>query len=167
MDIEFSKLDLEERERSFELYKTYMKPVIEDAFGWDEKFQRNGFESNLDPDWFSWILVQSEKGGYLKAGLVCSRFKRRSLHIHLFLVFAEEQRKRIGHSAVQKLKEQAYTEKTNVTLSCFKNNIPALSFYKSLGFVVESEEEYFYRFVFRNKNTAALLKTLYSKFIKN
>ena len=60
LDIEFTRLYSEERGMPFEIYKAYMKPIIDDAFGWDEEFQRNGFESNLDPDWFSWILVEDK-----------------------------------------------------------------------------------------------------------
>ena len=131
---------------SFEIYKGHMKPIIDDAFGWDEEFQRNGFESNLDPDWFSWILVE-DKGKKKKAGLACSRYKRRSLHIHLLVVFAEEQRKGIATSVVRKLKAQATAENTHLTLNCFKNNVPALSLYRNLGFVVNSEDEQFYRFI--------------------
>ena len=151
LDIEFTRLYSEERGMPFEIYKAYMKPIIDDAFGWDEEFQRNGFESNLDPDWFSWVLVE-DKGKTKKAGLTCSRYKRRSLHIHLLVVFAEEQRKGIATSVVKKLKAQAYAENTHLTLNCFKNNVPALNLYRNLGFVINSEDEHFYRFIFKKQS---------------
>ena len=128
-----------------------MKPIIDDGFGWDEEFQRNSFGSNLDSDWFNWVLVGDKKGATNKVGLVCSRFKRRSLHIHLLIIFAEEQKKGIGSATVNKFKAQAYAENTNLTLNCFKHNVPALNLYRNMGFVVNSEEEYFYRFICRNE----------------
>jgi len=146
MNIVFSKISPEERNASFDVFKKYLKPVIDDAFGWDEEFQSNGFKTHLKPDWFSWILVED-----VKAGLVCSRSKQSSIHIHLLVVFLEYQRNGIASSVVNKLKSDAAAENTDLTLNCFKNNIAAVSLYKKLGFVVMSEEEHFYRFILRIK----------------
>ena len=131
MEIVFSKLSKEERETSFQLFKTYMKPVIDGAFGWDEEFQRNGFESHLHAEWFSWVLISKER-----MGIVFKRWKDSSLHIHLLVTFTSAQRTGIATSVMLKLKAEAAEQNKDLTLSCFKNNDPALRLYKSLGFVV-------------------------------
>ncbi|MEZ8295491.1 GNAT family N-acetyltransferase [Vibrio splendidus] len=144
MKIEFLKLKKDELSEAFEIFKAYMKPVIDGAFGWDEGFQKNGFESRLKLDWFSWILVDGEK-----VGLVCNRLKQNSIHIHLLVIFTEAQRRGLASSVTQKLNNEANERQLNLTLSCFKNNEVALQLYKRLGFVIISEDEHFYDLVNR------------------
>lgn len=40
MEVVLSRLETVELDSAFEVFKAYMKPVIEDAFGWDENFQK-------------------------------------------------------------------------------------------------------------------------------
>ena len=148
MEIVLSRLEVEDRDASFEIFKTYLKPFIDDAFAWDEEFQRNGFESHLHAEWFSWVLTSKEK-----MGLVCKRWKDSSLHIHLLVTFTSAQRTGIATSVMLKLKAEAAEQNKDLTLSCFKNNDPALRLYKSLGFVVASEDEYFYEFTSKREPT--------------
>jgi len=142
MEIFFSKLEKQERETAFEIFQKYMKPVIDDAFGWNDEFQRNGFESHLKQEWFSWVLVNDKK-----SGVVCSCLKENSIHIHLLIIFTEAQRKGIATSVTRLLKTEASDIGKDLTLSCFKNNEPALNLYKKLGFIVKSESEYSYDFI--------------------
>lgn len=48
--IPFYKSDLE---KAFDLYKSALHQVIDKAFGWDEKFQRNRFETHYSLEWFN------------------------------------------------------------------------------------------------------------------
>ena len=118
-----------------------MKPVIDSAFGWDEEFQSNGFHSHLQPEWFFWVHMHSEK-----VGVICKRRRENSVHIHLLIVFSKEQRKGIATAVTQKVINSAVKRNLDVTLSCFKNNKPALNLYTSLGFKVKSDDEYFFDF---------------------
>ncbi|WP_114724825.1 GNAT family N-acetyltransferase [Vibrio cholerae] len=142
MEVILSKFEKHEHSSAFRDFKLYMKPIVDSAIGWDEDIQRTSFESRLQPEWFSWILCNGEKVGY-----VCSRFKPSSLHIHLLIIFAHEQRKGFASSVIKKLKAQANSQQLDLTLSCFKNNVPAASMYKRLEFVIDSEDEHFYNFI--------------------
>jgi ribosomal protein S18 acetylase RimI-like enzyme len=148
MKIVHSKIDKGELGSVFDFFKTYMKPVIDDAFGWDEEFQRKEFESHYESEWFSWVFCGEEK-----VGLVCSRFKENSLHIHLIIIFSQVQRRGIASSVVCKFRAEAHAEQLDITLSCFKNNTPAVSLYEKLGFVVLTQDEYFYDFISSAKST--------------
>ncbi|EPJ43593.1 MAG: acetyltransferase, gnat family [Osedax symbiont Rs1] len=142
MKIALSRLKAVELESAFEIFKTYMKPIIEDAFGWDDIFQKNGFQGRLEPEWFSWILFNEEK-----VGLLCSRLKEDSLHIHLLIIFTQVQKQGLATLVTNKLRTEAHNQQLPLTLSCFKNNQPALNLYKKLGYTVNSEDEFFYEFI--------------------
>ncbi len=144
MKIEFLKLKKDEFSVTFEIFKAYMKPVIDEAFGWDEEFQKNSFESRLKLEWFSWILVGGDK-----VGLVCNRLKQNSIHIHFLVIFTEAQRRGLASSVTRKLSDKAKKKQLNLTLSCFKNNKSAVLLYKRLGFVINSEDDHFYDFINR------------------
>jgi len=141
MDVIFSKLGAEERTAAFSAFKKYMKPVVDRAFGWDEEFQRSGFHSHLKAEWFYWIYIRDEK-----VGILCKRQKENSIHIHLLIIFTEAQRKGIATAVTQALISNAGEQKVALTLSCFKNNKPALNLYKKLGFSIKSQDEHFYDF---------------------
>ena len=131
-----------EYELAFEIYERYMKQVIGEAFGWEDGFQRDGFNANLRPEWFSWVISSGEK-----VGLVCGRLKDTSLHIHLLIVFEKFQRQGYAASIASALHVKASKQGLDLTLSCLKNNNPAMSLYTGLGFVASSEDEYFYNLI--------------------
>ncbi len=123
-----------------------MQQIIESAIGWDEVFQRDNFLDHLQPQWFYWILLNNER-----AGLACYRHKPTSLHIHLLIVFESAQRKGVASLTIQELLHQAHSVKKPLTLSCFKNNLPAINLYGKLDFEAISQDEHFYSF---RKNTS-------------
>ncbi len=141
MEIVFSKFKKHEYSSAFDDFKLYMKPIVDSAIGWDEDFQRTSFESRLKPEWFSWILYNDEKVGY-----VCSRLKSSSVHIHLLIIYMDKQRKGFASTVLKKLKQQANSQQLDLTLSCFKKNESAACMYKSLEFAIDSEDELFYNF---------------------
>ncbi|EJG1707960.1 GNAT family N-acetyltransferase [Vibrio parahaemolyticus] len=148
MEIILSKFKKHEHSSAFDDFKLYMKPIVESAVGWDESFQRTSFESKLEPEWFSWIICNGEKVGY-----VCSRLKSSSIHIHLLIIYTDSQRKGFGSTVIQKLKQQANLQQLDLTLSCFKSNEPAARMYKRLEFVTDSEDEFFYNFISAAEST--------------
>lgn len=148
MNIEFSKLEEQEIFPLFVIFKTYMKPIIENAIGWNEQFQRESFTARLQPEWFNWILCNGEK-----VGLICKRRKESSLHLHLLIIFSNVQRSGIGSLVVEQLKVDAQNQQLDLTLSCFKNNEPAVMLYRQQGFVVSTEDEHFYDFIISSAST--------------
>ncbi|WP_165311475.1 GNAT family N-acetyltransferase [Vibrio ziniensis] len=142
MDIILSQFKPHEHLPAFSEFKRYMKPIVDSAIGWDEDFQRSSFESRLQPEWFRWILSNGEKVGY-----VCSRIKSSSLHIHLLIIFEHQHRKGFASSVIKAIKSEANSQRLDLTLSCFKNNLPAANLYKQLKFEISSEDEHFYNFI--------------------
>jgi ribosomal protein S18 acetylase RimI-like enzyme len=114
-----------------------MHDVIDETFGWDESFQKKGFYENYSLDWLSWVYRNNHK-----VGLICARKASESLHLHLLIVF--EQYQRTGIAAVI-LSDLIGKERT-VTLSSFKNNLPAIRLYQKMGFQCISEDEHFYSY---------------------
>lgn len=102
------------------------------------KFSKNGFETRLKPEWFSWILSNKEK-----VGLLCNRLKEDSLHIYLLIIFTPAQKQGLATLVTNRLKTEAHNKQLSLTLSCFKNNKPALSLYRKLGYIVSSEDDFF------------------------
>lgn len=131
----------EELPQTFDLFKQYMKPVIENSLGWDEGFQNSGFKSRLLPEWFYWVEINKER-----VGLVCFKTLERTIHIHLLIIFAPHQGNGYGELVTNHIRHRASEENKSLTLSCFKNNEPAVSLYKKLKFRVKSEDNYFFHF---------------------
>jgi ribosomal protein S18 acetylase RimI-like enzyme len=160
MDLEFTKVQESDFESTFEVFKNHMKSVIESAFGWDEQFQESGFKSRLRLEWFHWITQKKSR-----VGLVCYKTSQESVHIHLLVIFAEAQRQGLGSAVSKHIAGIAHSHNLPLTLRCFKNNEPALSLYRKLGFSVASEDEHFYDFI--SKVTSATRKKAISSAVKS
>ena len=78
--------------------------------------------------------------------LVCLRTNEENIHLHLLIIFSQTQRQGLGSLVMQKLRNDVHKQNLALTLSCFKQNKPALCLYRKLGFRVESEDENFYDF---------------------
>jgi ribosomal protein S18 acetylase RimI-like enzyme len=128
--------DLDE---AFIHYKSALKPIIEDAFGWIEDFQNKRFHSKYDPRWFYWIEANSQHIGY-----VCFFETTSELHVSLLIIFEAFRNQSYGRNIMGILQQQAIQKSIKVTLSSFKNNTGAVRFYKNLGYDIVSEDTYFY-----------------------
>jgi len=122
---------------AYEFFRLYMKHVISEAIGWDETFQKKGFYENYPPQWLFWVH-RSES----KVGLICLKETPEKQHLHLLIVFEQYQRTGIATLILSDLigREGA------VTLSTFKNNLPAIRLYQQMNFQRVSEDEHFYCF---------------------
>jgi len=136
-EIVYKPLDETEFEAAFDFFKFYMHGVIDETFGWDDAFQKKGFYDNYSLDWLFWVYRNNHK-----VGLVCARKASKSLHLHLLIVFEEYQRTGVATLILSDLmgKENA------MTLSSFKNNLPAISLYQKMGFERANEDEHFYSY---------------------
>lgn len=119
-------------------YKAALMPTIEEAFGWDEEFQKDRFRTKYEPSWFFWIEANSQRVGY-----VCFFENSSELHVSLLIIFDEFRNKKYGSNIMEALQQRALNKSLKVTLSSFKNNTRAISFYKTMGYDIVAEDEYF------------------------
>lgn len=135
----FFKMPESDLNEAFLLYKSALKPIIENAFGWDEEFQKKRFHTKYEPNWFYWIEVNSQRIGY-----VCFFETKLELHISLLIIFDAFRNKTFGRNIMDTLQQRAFQESLKVTLSSFKNNSGAVRFYRNLGYEIVAEDSYFY-----------------------
>ena len=148
MKLYFKDVSNKERHQTFEVFKKYMKPVVEKAIGWDEDFQANGFRNCLPPECFFWIEVADKR-----VGLVCFKTLDSAIYIHLLIIFENHQGHGYGSLVTEHFKSRAFNNNTSLRFSCFKNNEPALRLYRKLKFKIVSEDKHFFNFSACNENT--------------
>ena len=139
MDFAIRQGVIADEEWLYKLYSSTMRAYIEQTWGWDEEFQRNGFQANLHPTKFQIVIVNdADVGAYL--------VNEEDSHywLEMLLVSSEMQGKGLGTSIVNKI--QAETEKVGkpIKLSVLKVN-PAKEFYSRLGFCVFDQDESFFK----------------------
>ncbi|CAG8999863.1 MAG: hypothetical protein CENE_01846 [Candidatus Celerinatantimonas neptuna] len=139
VDIKLQPVQHETMDELFEVFKCYMRPVLEDVLGWDEAFQKDGFYSYLQHEWFYWMTLDDRR-----VGLVCHKMTEDSVHIHLLVVFSELQRQGLATQVMRYLRDNAHRRYLPLTLSCFKTNEQA-QLYQKQGSVVTSQDEHFYK----------------------
>mgnify|MGYP003956556651 CR=1 FL=1 len=125
----------EDRLWLYQLYEESLRPVIDEAVGWDDEDQRRRFGRSYEAEKFQ-LITQ----GSTRAGALYTIAQPENLHLSLLLIHEDFRNRSLGTQIIEDIqKEQAGGP---ITLSVFKNN-PAVSFYKRLGFRVDVEDEYF------------------------
>lgn len=98
----------------------------------DDPWTADNFLMDLDHKWeFSFFALQNND---IIGFLICS-MKENALYIHRIAVLPEHQKKKIGITFIQNLYMEC--QKYNIdkiTLRVIDTNLPALEFYKGLGF---------------------------------
>ncbi len=124
----------------FSAVKCALYPYVEKVFGWDDSFQRNRLKTDYEPSWFYWLISENKR-----VGLLCYKPYDNAYHVHLLIVFPEHQNQRIGVKVMDYIAELAKIEQRDcITLSSFRCNVRALSFYQRLGYqVVGNSDEHF------------------------
>ncbi|MEZ9336667.1 GNAT family N-acetyltransferase [Vibrio splendidus] len=110
---------------------------IDDVFGWDDDFQRQRLLNDYHPSWFHWIYRGKER-----IGLVCFKPYDNAYHVHLLIISPQYQGQSLGKKVMSLMHEKTLQEQRNqITLSSFRSNTRAISFYQSLGYGVVDEED--------------------------
>ena len=121
------------------LYCTTMRVHIENTWGWDEKFQRNGFKSNLPPEKFKIIALNEKDVGAFLVDEEPDHF-----WIEMLLVQPDMQGRGIGTKILKMLQVVSQKHQKPIKLSVIKTN-PARHFYHRLGFQVYDEDDAFFK----------------------
>lgn len=133
-------ISTDELDEVYELYKEGLFEFIDQTFGWNEEFQRSRFQSSYAKETLFWVL----DGNRQRIGLLCYRKSDQALHLSLLLLYKAHQGSGIGRQIMEQLEALASEEGIRITLSTFKVNRKAFSFYQSLGYQVERQDENFY-----------------------
>ena len=123
----------------YNLYCSTMRTYIEQTWGWDEEFQRNGFQTNLHPTKFRIVIVKdADVGAYLineKDNYYC---------LEMLLVSRKFQGRGLGSSIIKKIQTETEKGGKPLELSVLKVN-PAKELYTRLGFCVYDQDESFFK----------------------
>lgn len=115
--------------------------VIGTTFGWNESYLQKRFSEKYSIDWFYWIKLEGNLVGY-----VCYACRAMDLHVSLLIVDEQFQGKGIGKKVMEAVGDLAKGKKLKVTLSSFKINQNAVSFYEKLGIKIVHQDEHFFDF---------------------
>ncbi|WP_372142171.1 GNAT family N-acetyltransferase [Vibrio lentus] len=139
-NIQVKPVSNSEFEALFDCVKQGIFIHVDKTFGWDDDFQRQRLINDYHPSWFHWIYHKSER-----VGLVCFKPYGNAYHVHLLIIFPQYQDQSLGKKVMSRIHEKAHQEQRNqVTLSSFRSNIRAISFYQSLGYqIVDDNDEDF------------------------
>ncbi|MFA0087447.1 GNAT family N-acetyltransferase [Vibrio sp. 10N.261.51.F12] len=140
MEITFRSISEADFDSIFSTVKNGLFHHVDAVFGWDDHFQRRRLETEYQHDWFYWIEV-----GDQQVGLVCFKPYDNSLHVHLLIIDARYRGNGIGSKAMHAIHAIALSQhRKNVTLSSFRGNGSALSFYQNLGYrIIDNSEKNF------------------------
>ena len=128
----------------FEVYKEHMQPFIQDLFGWDEQFQKQGFSRALRREDFRWVIIDD-----VKAGIIHRQAENENIKISLLVIFRQFQRRGYGYRLMTSLIDSTGAGKT-LAWNCLKNNTPALALYDKIEATERTETDYFYCYTYQS-----------------
>lgn len=135
---EFKPVSSSDSEELFALYKSALKSIVEETFGWDEAFQRERFKSRYDQTWFHWIEDRGDNVGF-----VCYWRKTNELHLSLLIIVEDKRNIGYGQAVMERLHAEARRQNGFVTLSSFRKNLSAIKFYEKLRYSVVGGDDHF------------------------
>lgn len=119
----------------YKLYCSAMREYVEQTWGWDDEFQRNGFQTNLHPTNFQIIDVNDDDVG---AYIIIEEDDH--YWLEMLLISGRMQGKWLGTAIINKIQAEAEESGKPLKLSVLKVN-PAKGFYSHLGFYVYAQDE--------------------------
>lgn len=127
----------------YDLYCLTMRKPVEETWGWDEAFQKNGFKTNLRPTKFSIAVVgDNDVGAYLL------NEEPGYYWLEMMLIAPAWQRKGLGGQIIKNLQVLAGQNNRPIRLSVIKIN-PVMEFYTRFDFEVYDEDQSFFKLVWR------------------
>jgi ribosomal protein S18 acetylase RimI-like enzyme len=141
MDIQLKQIGSDEFENLFSVVKQGLYSHVDAVFGWCDEFQVNRLKNDYEPHWFYWVYLNNTQ-----VGMLCYKPYDNALHVHLLIVFPEFQNQKLGERIMSIVHEVAREQgRSDVTLSSFVRNEPAVRFYQSLGYrVTESDGNFLF-----------------------
>ena len=139
-NIQFQLVSNSEFEELFAFVKQGLFIHVDNVFGWDDDFQRQRLLNDYHPSWFHWVYL-----GKQRIGLGCFKPYDNAYHVHLLIILPQYQGRTLGKEVMALIHKRAMEEqREQVTLSSFRSNTRAISFYQSLGYqVVDDSDEDF------------------------
>ena len=124
-----------ERDVIFDTYRTTVGLYVKDAWGWDEKKQKEGFWIHHPVDEFQVIETDNQF-----AGGIHIKEDNNDIYIKMVFLLAAYQKKGIGSKLITDIQNLSRTKGKGLRLKVIKSN-PALNLYQNLGFKIEYEDE--------------------------
>ena len=139
-NMQFQLVSNSEFEELFACVKQGIFIHVDSVFGWDDDFQRQRLLNDYHPSWFHWVYRGKER-----IGLVCFKPYDNAYHIHLLIILPQYQGRTLGKEIMTIIHKRAMEEqREQVTLSSFRSNTCAISFYQALGYqIVDDSDEDF------------------------
>ncbi|OED62325.1 histone acetyltransferase [Vibrio tasmaniensis ZS-17] len=138
--MQFQLVSNSEFEELFTCVKQGIFIHVDSVFGWDDDFQRQRLLNDYHPSWFHWVYRGKER-----VGLVCFKPYDNAYHVHLLIILPQYQGRTLGKEVMTLIHKRAMEEqREQVTLSSFRSNTRAISFYQALGYlvVVEGDDDF-------------------------
>ncbi|MFT4862771.1 MAG: GNAT superfamily N-acetyltransferase [Pseudohongiellaceae bacterium] len=126
----------DDQEWLYGLFRSTMKQYIASAWGWDEQFQKESFNTSLSAANFRILTEFDTKiGGY--------HLSEKSDHIMLDMILVEPGRQRQGHGLfmMETIQQEARARKKPIQLSVLKTN-PAIAFHKACGYITTETDSH-------------------------
>ena len=120
----------------FQLFRATMQDYIDEAWGWDELLQREGFIISLPAKNFQILEFAGDCVGSYHLSDRANHFL-----LDMILVTPDQQRKGFGSKMMAQIKRLAEEEHKAVWLSVLKTN-PAIAFHLAEGFRQVEEDEH-------------------------
>jgi ribosomal protein S18 acetylase RimI-like enzyme len=118
----------------YSLFRATMRQYIADAWGWDEQFQKESFNTSLPASGFKILTERGTKlGGF--------HLSEKSDHLVLDMILVEpaQQRKGYGLLMMDHIKQMAIASEKPIRLSVLKSNL-AIEFHKACGYVTTDSD---------------------------
>ncbi|MEZ9701917.1 GNAT family N-acetyltransferase [Vibrio sp. 10N.261.46.E12] len=135
--LQFQLISNSEFEELFACVKQGIFIHVDSVFGWDDDFQRQRLINDYHPSWFHWIYHEKKR-----VGLVCFKPYENAYHIHLLIIFPQYQGRSLSIQVMTLIHKRAMEQqRSHVSLSSFKSNTRAISFYQALGYQIVDDRD--------------------------
>ena len=119
----------------FNTYRETVGPYVKQAWGWDERFQTNGFWTHHPIEEFKVIEVNNQF-----AGGIHFIEEKNELYIKMIFIVPKLHRKGIGSDLITQIYHLAKSQNKSLCLTVIKSN-PAKKLYDRLGFNIIKEDD--------------------------